>query len=144
MRRCSRGLIRSGCLACSYLTETPASIVKSVLINGREVKIEGNITCKTKSFLYFLRSRKAPQKVYGGQSGATVANRLGQHRRDIINRDMSKIVARHFSDTYSTVDDLEFVPVKIVRHSSNWARLELERKFINDHNLLDDGLNLYL
>ena len=100
--------------------------------------------CKTKSVLYILRSKKAPQLVYGGQTGATVAARLGQHRRDIMNRDMSKVVARHLSNTNSTVDDLEFVPVKVVRRNSMWARLELERKFLNDHNLLDDGLNLYL
>ena len=65
-------------------------------------------------------------------------------KKRVINRDLSKIVARDFSDTYSTVVDLEFVPVKIVRHNSNWARLELERKFLNVHNLLGDGLNLYM
>ena len=70
--------------------------------------------------------------------------RVGQHRRDIINRDETKVVARHFMETGSTVEDLVFVPIKIVKNKSMWARLEIERQFINENNLLDDGLNLNL
>ena len=69
--------------------------------------------------------------------------RLGQYRRDIMNRDESK-VARHFMQTNSTVDDIIFVPIKVVRRRNLWARLEIERKFLNDNNLLDDGLNINL
>ena len=70
--------------------------------------------------------------------------RLRRHRRDIMNRDESKVVARHFMQTNSTVDDIIFVPIKIVRRKNLWARLEIERKFLNDNNLLDDGININL
>ena len=62
--------------------------------------------------------------------------RVGQHRRDIINRDETKIVARHFMETGSTVEDLVFVPIKIVKNKSMWARLEIERQFINENKII--------
>ena len=106
--------------------------------------MEDKITCKTESFLYVLKSRKVPRKCYRGQSGGTVARRLGEHRRDIMNMDDTKAVARHFMETNSSKDDLQFVPIRVVRNKNMWARLELERRFLNDNNLLDDGLNINL
>jgi len=40
------------------------------------------------------------------------------------------------------VEDLVFVPIKIVKKRNLWARLEIERKFLNEYNLVDDGLNI--
>ena len=122
----------------------PKDTIKFVKVKDKVIRIEGQINCKTKSFLYILWSKKAPHKVYGGQSGATVAKRLGQHRRDIMNDDESKVVARHFFETNSTEDDLEFIPVKTVHYNNMWARLEFDRQFLNEHNLIDDGLNIYM
>ena len=142
VRRCSKGQHTARCQCCSYLTETPAAVVRSVVINGKEVKVEDAITCKTESVIYALGSKKAPGRWYGGQTGGRVDRRLGQHRRSIINRDESKAVARYFMETGSTVEDLVFVPIKIVRKQNLWARLELERRFLNEYNLVDDGLNI--
>ena len=89
-------------------------------------------------------SRKVPEVCDGGQTGGRVDRRVGQHRRDIINKDETKVVARHFMETGSTVEDLVFVPIKVVKNKNMWARLEIERQFINENNLLDDGLNLNL
>ena len=47
-------------------------------------------------------------------------------------------------ETGSTVDDLVFVPIKVVRNKNMWARLEIERQFLNEYNLLDDGINVNL
>ena len=47
-------------------------------------------------------------------------------------------------ETGSTEEDLVFVPIKVVKNKSLWARLEIKRQFINENNLLDDGLNLNL
>ena len=144
VRRCSKGLNTARCQCCSILTDTPAGVVRSVVVNGRELKVEDAITCKTESVIYVIMSKKDPTRCYGGQTGGRVDRRLGQHRRDIMNRDESKVVARHFMQTNSTVDDIIFVPIKVVRRRNLWARLEIERKFINDNNLLDDGLNINL
>merc|ERR1719234_1559349 len=142
VRRCSKGQHTARCQCCSYLTETPATVVRSVMINGEEVKVEDAITCKTESVIYALGSKKAPGRWYGGQTGGRVDRRLGQHRRSIINEDETKAVARYFMETGSTVEDLIFVPIKIVKKQNLWARLELERRFLNQHNLVDDGLNI--
>ena len=144
VRRCSKGQNTARCQCCSILTETPASVVRSVVVNGKELRVEDPITCKTESVIYVIKSKKDPTKCYGGQTGGRVDRRLGQHRRDIMNKDESKVVARHFMQTNSTVDDIIFVPIKIVRRKNLWARLEMERKFLNDNNLLDDGLNINL
>ena len=45
-------------------------------------------------------------------------------------------------ETRSTVEDLVFVPIKIVKKRNLWARLEIERRFLNKYNLVDDGLNI--
>ena len=58
--------------------------------------------------------------------------------------DERKLVARHFMETSSTEDDLQFVPIRVVRNRNMWARLELERRFLNANNLLNDGLNINL
>ena len=34
--------------------------------------------------------------------------------------------------------------VKVVRNKNMWARLEIERQFLNEYNLLDDGINVNL
>ena len=31
---------------------------------------------------------------------------------------------------------------KIVKKRNLWARLEIERRFLNEYNLVDDGLNI--
>ena len=142
MRRCCKGQNTARCQCCSYLTETPGAVVRSVEINGREVRVEDTITCKTESLLYVLGSKKAPGRWYGGQTGGRVDRRLGQHRRSIINRDETKAVARFFMETRSTVEDLVFVPIKIVKKRNLWARIEIERRFLNEYNLVDDGLNI--
>ena len=144
VRRCSRGQNTARCQTCSILTDHPSAIVKEVEVNGRKVKVEDFITCKTESVIYVLMSRKVPEVCYGGQTGGRVDRRVGQHRRDIINKDETKVVARHFMETGSTVEDLVFVPIKVVKNKNMWARLEIERQFINENNLLDDGLNLNL
>ena len=61
-----------------------------------------------------------------------------------MNRDGTKVAARHFMQTSSAVDDIVFVSIKVVRRKNLWAKLEVERKFINDNNLLKDGPNINL
>ena len=79
-----------------------------------------------------------------GQSGGSVARRLGQHWRDILNKDVTKVVARHFIYTGSGVEDLIFTPIEIIKSKNPWVRLLREREFLNVNNLVADGLNINL
>ena len=65
----------------------------------------------------------------------------GHHQQ---GRNKGSSEALHGNRLHCTVEDLVFVPIKIVKNKSMWARLEIERQFINENNLLDDGLNLNL
>ena len=146
LSRCSRGLTRAGCLACPYTTSRPAEVIKTVTIANTNtvVPVEGKITCKTTGgFIYLLWSSKAPTIQYLGSSGQTPGARLTQHRRDIMDG-ANKAVAVHFRDTRSTVDHLVFRPVKRLVSSHPAVRLHFEHEFINQHNLIESGINRIL
>jgi hypothetical protein len=55
-----------------------------------------------------------------------------------------KAVAVHFRDTRSTVDHLVFRPVKRLVSSHPAVRLHFEHEFINQHNLIESGINRIL
>jgi hypothetical protein len=83
--RCNKGLNRNNCRACPVLTMAPQDVMKEVKIHSSSgiVKVEGKLNCKSKSFLYVLEPSKtskgpgSPPSQYVGQSGSTVATRLG-------------------------------------------------------------------
>ena len=51
VRRCSRCQNTVRCQTCSILTSHPSTVVKEVEVNGRKVKVEDFITCKTESVI---------------------------------------------------------------------------------------------
>ena len=54
------------------------------LTSSSEIRIEDQLNCKTKSCIYLLESKKDPtRRQYGGQTGATIGTRAGQHGYDI-------------------------------------------------------------
>ena len=142
LSRCNRGKGRRQCGACPYLTQRPNQVVKEVRIHssGETVRIEDKINCKTKSFLYILQSDKDPRQ-YGGQSGATVAQRTQQHANDIERGRVEKAVPKHFSDTGSEKENLVMVPFQVIKSRNPWIQLHYEREFINKHNLISEGIN---
>ena len=144
--RCSKGTGRNQCGKCHYFTDHPREVIKEVTVSstGENIRIEDQINCKTKSCIYLLESRKDPtRRQYGGQTGATIGTRAGQHAYDIDTR-ADKPVSNYFSLTGSTKDDLRVTPVMRVKTNNPWVRLHLERLFINKHNLVEDGINTVL
>ena len=144
--RCSKGTGRNQCGKCHYFTDHPREVIKEVTVSstGEIIRIEDQINCKTKSCIYLLESRKDPtRRQYGGQTGATIGTRAGQHAYDI-DTGADKPVPNYFSLTGSTKDDLRVTPVMRVKTNNPWVRLHLERLFINKHNLVEDGINTVL
>ena len=141
--RCNRGTGRNQCRACTHLTDHPREVIKEVTVfnSGEKIKVEDQINCRTKSFIYLLWNKKDPSKrQYAGQSGAEVAKRTGQHGYDI-ESEADKPVPNHFRATGGGRDDLRMAPVMRVKTNNPWVRLHLERLFINKHNLVEDGIN---
>ena len=126
------------------MTKSPKEVVKELKINssGQTVRIEDTINCKSKSFIYVLQSEKDP-KQYCGQSGSTVGRRTLQHASDIEN-DLAKAVPRHFRETRSEKEDLRMTPVMLIKSNNPWVRLHFEREFINQHDLIEEGINVNL
>ena len=142
--RCNKGLARTGCVACPFITSRPNEIIKSVTLHstGEVVPVEGRLNCKSQGgFLYLLWSSKAPAKQYLGSSAREPRVRLGEHRRDIENRRLNKAVAKHFNDTGSTAADLVFVPFKRIKSSDRFVLRHCEAKAINDYNMVEAGVN---
>jgi hypothetical protein len=69
-----------------------------------------------------------------------VAVRAGRHGRDIANG-MLTSVADHFAETNSGQENLIFTPVRVIRSGNLLVCLHYEREMINQHNLIDYGLN---
>ena len=141
--RCNKGTGRNQCRACTHLTDHPREVIKEVTVfhSGEKIRVEDQINCQTKSFIYLLWNRKDPNKrQYAGQSGAEVAKRTGQHGYDIESQ-ADKPVPNHFRATGGEREDLRMAPVMRVKTNNPWVRLHLERLFINKHNLVEDGIN---
>ena len=70
--------------------------------------------------------------------------RLGEHRRDIMDGTRDKAVPLHFYNTRSTEDALVFVPFKRSWSSNRMVLRHFETKAINNFNLLEAGSNRIL
>ena len=139
--RCNRGTGRAQCAACVHLTSSPREVIKEIKVHssGKVIRIEDQINCKTKSCLYLLQSTKDP-KQYAGQSGSSIGRRTLQHACDV-DAGANKPVPLHFQQTGSCRNDLRVTPFLRVKNQNAWVRLHLEREFINQHNLIEDGIN---
>ena len=81
---------------------------------------------------------------YLGSSGNTPRERLSGHKSDIINQRINKAIPAHFTATGSKIEDLVFVPIKLFKNSDPAVRLHFENKFVNEHNLIEAGVNRIL
>ena len=114
------------------------------MVNGKDIVIEGKLTCKTKCFLYLLWSSKAPEKIYLGSSSREPKKRRMEHKSDIENQ-RGVAVAKHFSNTRSGVEDLLFRPFMTVKWSTHKGVLRhYETRMINRYYLVEEGVNKML
>ena len=128
--RCNKGKSKTGCAACPYMTSQHEEVIREIKVynTGEVIPVRGRITCKTEGgFLYFLWSKKDPSRQYLGCSGHKVGTRLGEHRRDILNKIKGKVVAEHFANIKSDVRDLVFVPFMRIRSSDPHVLKVLEK-----------------
>ena len=102
-----RGVSR--CSKCHYFfTDHPREVVKEVTVSstGETIRIEDQINSNRESCKYLLESKKdTTLRQYGGQTGATMGTRAGQHGYDI-DTVADKPVPNYFRLTGSTKDDL--------------------------------------
>ena len=111
---------------------------------GETLKIEDKMDCRTRGFLYLVWSQKAPRVQYLGQSGQRVADRLLQHRRDVMDNRKGRAVVEHFCRLRSKVDDFRFMPFLKICDDDPLVIQRLERYYINKYNLVASGINSIL
>ena len=143
LSRCNKGLGKTDCLCCPFVTSRPNEVIKSVKIfnTGQIIKIDQEINCKTQGgFLYLLWSEKCPEKQYLGSCLQEPRDRLGQHRRDILNV-KEGAVPEHFRKTNSKVRDLVFVPFRILKNNDTMTLKDQEYNFIKEFKLVKSGIN---
>ena len=149
LTRCTKGTGRPPCTMCPFVTDLPNQTIKEIMIesSGVSVPVQGRITCKSSGpggFLYCLTNTKT-KKQYIGESGRKKpVVRFREHKYDIEYSKTNKCVARHFVTSNSTTSDLKFTPFMAVKNKNPYVRKFLEREFINNHNLVEVGINVNL
>ena len=119
----------------------------------REIKVKSSDTilplkhdmnCQTKNCIYMLTCLKDGQQ-YVGQTGRTVAKRFAEHRDSMHQAITSKPVGLHFQEPgHRGEADATMLPIIKSKSDNIWIRKAMERRFINDHDMIDSGLNKYL
>ena len=77
---------------------------------------------------------------YIGQTGRTLRERFGEHRRGIQNN-TDESVPIHFNLPHHTLNDVELIPLLKVRNSRNSYHYTMEQHFISTAGTLKNGIN---
>ena len=77
---------------------------------------------------------------YIGQTGRTLGERFGEHRRGIQNN-IDESVPIHFNLPHHTLNDVELIPLLKLRNSSYSYRYTMEQHFISTAGTLKNGIN---
>ena len=77
---------------------------------------------------------------YIGQTGRTLRERFGEHRRGIQNN-TDESVPIHFTLPHHTLNDVELIPLLKVRNSRDSYRYTMEKPFISTDGTLKNGIN---
>ena len=75
-----------------------------------------------------------------GQTGRTLRERLGEHRRRIQNN-TDESVPIHFNLPHHTLHDVKLIPLQKVRNSRDSYRYAMEQHFISTAGTLKNGIN---
>lgn len=108
--------------------------------NKKPFRIQGDLTCQSKSVVYALTC-PACGKQYVGETGRTLATRISEHKRDILRRNKKSPAALHFLD--HDVDPKELICTALDNSSKNRnKRLRLEEAYIRLMSTMNpDGVN---
>ena len=121
-------------------------VVKEVFVTSSKtlLALKHCMTCQTSNCLYLLTCSKDKLQ-YVGETGRTVAKRFAEHRDSIHQETTSTPVGQHFQEAgHRQEADSIMLPIIKLKTDNVWVRKALEKKFINDHDMIDNGLNKYL
>ena len=92
-------------------------------------KIRQNLSCISTDVIYLITCKKCEAQ-YVGQTHQKRANRMNNHRFDIVHfPDMLTNVSEHFNSPGHNIQDFSFMPIEKV--SNNWKRLLKETSWMH-------------
>ena len=107
------------------------------------------LTCVTNTLVYMIQcgkcysSQPSGNCQYIGQTGRTLWERFGEHRRDITNKLIDKSgVAEHFNRRDHTRSDITVIALEAIRQRRESLRRAREQQLITtDKTLMPHGTN---
>ena len=130
---------------CPFTGEAASGrkVVKDVFVSSSKtmLALQHSMTCQTSNCIYLLTCSKDKLQ-YVGETGRTAAKRFAEHRDSIHQEATNKPVGQHFLEAGHRLEaDSVMLPIIKLKTDNVWVRKALEKKFINDHDMIDSGLN---
>ena len=95
------------CCTCAHINQST-----SIPLPGGQIKITGYFTCTSDTVIYCIPCRKCPRAVYIGETGRRLADRLREHRLDVLHKKSDLPVAQHFNRPGHSLEDVRVAVLK--------------------------------
>ena len=115
-----------GCKLCKHMQKTEVVTDK----DGKEMRIEEQMDCRTTGAIYGMHCRKCEKVVYVGKTKNKVMERFNGHRADLRMEDETK-PAYHFKKDGHSEEDMGVIVLEHVPGSDDVYRVARERWWIN-------------
>ena len=115
---------RSRCVTCSHTIQS----ISKIQINNVSFTIFKHFSCISACLIYGITCSLCPDVIYIGQTKNRLADRFGQHLRDINNQN-DTVVSRHFCSSGHSSDHCKITALCFAPQDED-ERLTLEDKII--------------
>ena len=138
--RCNDGR----CKTCKFIAHNTTSY--TFHNTGQTRTIHQNLSCSSDNLVYMINCKRCLKtdttlpSQYIGQTGRTLRERFGEHRRGIQNN-IDESVPIHFNLPHHTLNDVELIPLLKLRNSRDSYRYTMEQHFISTAGTLKNGIN---
>ena len=103
--------------------------------------IKSKFTCTSTHVVYAIGCHRHHGVLYIGEMERRLADRFTEHRRDIMNRDISKPVPQHFTTSEHNLEDV-YVTALVNVHGRRERRTVEERTIYRLGTLQPHGMNI--
>ena len=127
---------RRRCNTCKHVLATNIITVPKGVYH-----IKKAFTCTTSHIVYAVGCKRHQHVLYIGENERRLVDRFIEHRRDILIRDLSKPVPKHFTTSNHTVDDVAVTaPTQV--HDMSERRTTEQRIIFQLGTLQAAGMNI--
>ena len=132
MKKC-----KYNCLTCPYVQ--PCKTIKATATKFAH-DIQGSVDCQTQNVVYCLSCDRC-QEQYVGETEKSLAQRFGQHRGYVRNKNLDKATGQHFNQPGHSMADMRIMVMEKVHSKDPQMRKTRESFYINKLNTFYKGMN---